>query len=61
VPAIGDLDGIGRAQARFLEEERAEVYEQERREQDLRRLTRRAEKLGYTLTQGAPPSAAAAD
>lgn len=44
-----------------FEEERAEVYEQKRREQELRRLTRRAEKLGYTLIQSAPPSAAAAD
>lgn len=32
-------------------EERAEAYEQKRRQQELHRLTRRAEKLGYTLTQ----------
>jgi transposase len=36
-------------------EERAEAYEQKRRQQELHRLARRAEKLGYTLTQLAPP------
>jgi transposase len=40
-------------------EERAEVYEQKRREQELHRLARRAEKLGYTLTQLTPPPTAA--
>lgn len=44
-----------------FEEERAEVYEQKRRQQELHRLARRAEKLGYTLTQLAPPPAVPAD
>ena len=43
-----------------FEEERAEEYEQKRREHELHRLARRAEKLGYTLTQQAPPPAATA-
>ena len=37
--------------------ERAEAYEQKRQHQELRRLTRRAEKLGYTLTQRTTPPA----
>lgn len=44
-----------------FEEERAEVYEEKRRQQELHRLARRAEKLGFTLTQRAPRPAAAAD
>jgi transposase len=35
--------------------ERAEAYEQKRHQHDVRRLTRRAEKLGYTLTQRPTP------
>ena len=42
-----------------FEEERAEEYERKRREQELHRLARRAQKLGYTLTQLAPSPAAA--
>ncbi len=34
------------------QEESAEAYEQKRRERELRRLMQRANKLGYTLTQG---------
>ncbi|NTU82333.1 MAG: hypothetical protein HGA45_23650 [Chloroflexales bacterium] len=41
--------------------EQAEAYEQKRRERDVHRLARHAEKLGYTLTQFAPPPAVAAD
>lgn len=37
-------------------EERAAAYEEKRRQQELHRLARRAEKLGYTLTQLSPPS-----
>jgi succinate dehydrogenase/fumarate reductase flavoprotein subunit len=44
-----------------FEEERAEVYEEKRRQQEPQRLARRAEKLGFTLTQLAPPPAVAAD
>ncbi len=41
-------------------EERAVAYEQKRRQQELHRLARRAEKLGYTLTEAAPPIPAGA-
>lgn len=44
-----------------FEEERAEEYERKRREQEVHRLARRAQKLGYTLTQLAPSPAAAPD
>jgi transposase len=37
-------------------EERAAAYEEKRRQQELHRLARRAEKLGYTLTQLSAPS-----
>ena len=37
-------------------EERAAAYEEKRRQQELQRLARRAEKLGYTLTQLSAPS-----
>ncbi len=43
-----------------FEEESAEAYEHKRQERELRHLTRRANKLGYTLTRvGDPPPAAA--
>lgn len=32
-------------------------YEEQRRERELRQLTRRAQKLGYTLAPAPPPSA----
>ena len=37
-------------------EERAAAYEERRQQQELQRLARRAEKLGYTLTQLSAPS-----
>jgi transposase len=42
------------------EEESAEAYEQKRQERELRHLTRRANKLGYTLTRVGDPLPAAA-
>jgi transposase len=42
-----------------FEQERAEEYEQKRQQQELHRLARRAEKLGYTIQRSQPPATAA--